>query len=193
MPLRHPTIARYSWRQSFDIMKILIIYATVTGTTEECVSILKKNLTAHDLTVCDIEKSNDFGAIDEYDTIIVGGPIRYGRIHKSVGKFLRENSEKLEKQRTAYFICAGFAERADDYFEDILTPMQRKNALCLSNFGGDLSIHKQKNWFMKLLVRFMRNDIRENGETDDIATTRVLPTVNPTEISKLSDIVSGRF
>ena len=51
---------------------------------------------------------------------------------------------------------------------------------------------KQKNFFMKLLVRSMRNEITENGETDDIATTRVLPTVNPTEISKLADIVTGR-
>ena len=107
-------------------------------------------------------------------------------------EFLVKNAEELEKQKTAYFLCAAFADRIDDYFEDFLTTAQRKKAVCLSNFGGDLSVDKQKNFFMKLLVRSMRNEITENGETDDIATTRVLPTVNPTEISKLADTVTGR-
>ena len=73
-----------------------------------------------------------------------------------------------------------------------LTFSGEKNAVCLSSFGGDLSIDRQKNLFMKLIVKSMRNEITENGETDDIATTRVLPTVNPTEIRKLADIITGR-
>ena len=173
-------------------MKILIIYASVTGTVEECVNILKNNMSGQSVTLCNIEKEAPNGELSDYDTVIVGGPVRHGRLHKSVLSFLRNNAEALEKLRAAYFLCAAYADRVDEYFESFLTPTQRKNAVCLSNFGGDLSVYKQKNFFMKLLVRSMRNDIIENGETDDIATTRVLPTVNPTEISKLADTVTGR-
>ena len=173
-------------------MKILVLYASVTKTTEECVNILKEKLSGQEVTLCDVGKNTFNGKLSDYDSVIVGGPVRYGKLHKAVREFLSKNAEELEKQKTAYFLCAAFADRIDDYFEDILTPTQRKNAVCLSNFGGDLSVYKQKNFFMKLLVRSMRNEITENGETDDIATTRVLPTVNPTEISKLADIVTGR-
>jgi menaquinone-dependent protoporphyrinogen oxidase len=173
-------------------MKILIIYASVTGTAEECVNILKNNLSGHDVTLCDLGKRSFDGDLTEYDSVVVGGPVRYGKLHKSVSSFIKENATALETIKTSYFLCAAFSDRIDDYFEIFLTPTQRKNSVCLSNFGGDLSVDKQKNFFMKLLVRSMRNEITENGETDDIATTRVLPTVNPTEISKLADIITGK-
>ncbi len=173
-------------------MDILVVYASLTGTTEECVNILKEKLSGQNVTLCNIGKKSFDKKLSDHDTIIVGGPIRYGKLHKSVREFLKENANDLADTKTAYFLCAAYADRIDDYFEDILTPTQRKNAVCLSNFGGDLAVDKQKNFFMKLLVRSMRNEISENGETDDIATTRVLPTVNPTEISKLADIVTGR-
>ena len=173
-------------------MKILIIYASVTGTTEACINILKEKLSGQEITVCDLAKDRVKTDLSSFDSVIVGGPVRYGKLHKAVAGFIKENSTALESIKTSYFLCAAFSDRIDDYFEDFLTPTQRKNAVCLSSFGGDLSIDKQKNFLMKLIVRSMRNEIAENGETDDIATTRVLPTVNPTEISKLADIVMGR-
>ena len=111
-------------------MKILIIYASVTGTSKKCVDILKNNLAGHSVTVRDLEGEKvSEESLSDYDTVIVGGPVRYGKLHKSVQRFIKEREDELSAHRTAYFLCAAYADRIDDYFEDFLTDRQRKNAV----------------------------------------------------------------
>ncbi len=173
-------------------MKIAIIYATKTGTTRECAQILKLRLTGQDVELFDLDSTSP-PSLDSFDTVIIGGPIRFGSIHKSVKRYMTDNAAALASKRTAYFVVCGYSDRFDEYCEDNFTAEQRRNALCLANFGGTLKLDRQKNLFMRLLVRFMRNDIIENGDSDDESAARILPEINPTEISKIADLVCGKF
>ncbi len=173
-------------------MKIAIIYAGKTGTTRECAEILKMRLSGQDVEIFDLD-TDTVPSLDGFDTVVIGGPVRFGKLHKRVQKYLSENSDTLAAHRTVYFVVCAYADRTDEYFEDFLTLEQRRSALFLTNFGGTLKLDRQKNIFMKLLVRSMRNDILENGDSDDEAMVRILPEINPSEISKVSDIICSRI
>ena len=173
-------------------MKIAIIYAGKTGTTRDCVEILKNKLSGQEVSVFDLDVDTPT-ELQRFDTVVIGGPVRFGKLHKSVRKYLAERSDELASLRVVYFVVCAYADRVDEYFEDFLTHEQRRSALWTANFGGTLKLDRQKNLFMKLLVRAMRNDIMENGDSDDESMVRILPEINPGEISKTADIICSRI
>lgn len=169
-------------------MKVLIIYSTVTGTALEAAELLKGKLTASSVELCNIEETTP--TLDGFDTVVVGGAIRFGRFSKKLRRFISENSRELAAKRTGYFVCCAFSDRVDDYFEDALTDEIRRNSIFLSYFGGTLKVERQKNIFVKLLVRSMRNEISEYGESDDESMTRIIPELLPSEINRAADTVN---
>lgn len=172
-------------------MRIAIIYASETGTTAECIQILREKIKNHEVNVFDVEKEQP-NSLADYDAIVVGGPVRYGKLQKAIRAYIRANADVLENKSTVYFVCCAYADRTDEYFEDNLTKKQLKNAVATVNFGGTLKTEKQKNPIMRMAVRRMRNEIIEAGESDDEYESRILPEINTTEISKTADIITGR-
>ena len=63
----------------------------------------------------------------------------------------------------------------------------RRTAVDCVYFGGELKPDKQKGFFKKRLVKMMRNDIINNGDSDDEIMIRILPEINPSEITKLAE------
>lgn len=174
-------------------MKILIVYSSTTGTTAECAEMLSEKLAPkHDVTRVNIE-SEAAPELSEYGMTVVGGSVRYGKFSKKMRKFLSDNREALEKGRTAYFLCCAYTERTDEYFEDMLTAEMRRNAVLTDCFGGTLKVERQKGFFMKLLVRAMRNEIIEHGESDDESATRILPEIVPTEINRAAERIMSKL
>lgn len=171
-------------------MKILIAYATKTGTTKECAELLASKLKGHDITFARADGS--VPSFSEFDTVVIGTPIRFGRAHKAVRRLLRERRDELAAAKCAYFVTCAYSDRVHEYFSDMLTKEQRGAACLMANFGGELRVDRQKNFIMKQVVRTMRNDIEENGDNDDESMARILPTINETEISKAADIIAGR-
>ncbi|MBE6600203.1 MAG: hypothetical protein E7640_03250 [Ruminococcaceae bacterium] len=166
-------------------MKILIAYAGRVGVTAECAEMLRLALGDRDVTVCDLSVSTP--KLGEYDTVVVGTSIYYGKPEKAVVKFIKEKASELESKHFAGYICAAFADRVDEYIEDTFPPRLRMAAVDISYFGGELKPDRQKNFLMRAIVRSMRNEIINNGDSDDESMVRILPEINPTEISKLSD------
>ena len=76
-----------------DNLKTLIIYASKTGTTEKCAKEINKQL--KDSTMVNILNQKD-EAIENYDLIVVGTPIRIGMIDKEI-KILSENIDRFIK------------------------------------------------------------------------------------------------
>ena len=70
-------------------MKILIAYAGRVGVTAECAELLKKGLDGRDVTLCDLKKEKP--DIGEYDAVVVGSAVYYGKAEKCATAFLREN------------------------------------------------------------------------------------------------------
>lgn len=169
-------------------MKILIAYASVTGTTTECVKLLRHFLQRRRPTIVDLTLATPDPS--EYDAIIVGGPIRHAKLHPTVAKYIRDNAEILKSKKTGYFIVCGFADEAEEQLERVFPKELRDSAYDVVSFGGTLDISKQKSWKDKLYVRFMRNTITDTGDGDAVEDgeyTRVLPTINPDTISRFAE------
>ena len=166
-------------------MKILIAYAGRVGVTAECAELLKKELGDRDVTIADLNSATP--KLGEYDTVIIGTAIYYGKPEKSVVKFIKDKANELENKKFAGYVCAAFADRFDEYVEDTFPSKLRRGAIDCVYFGGELKPEKQKNFLMRALVRSMRNEIVENGESDDESISRILPEINTSEIAKLAD------
>lgn len=168
-------------------MKILIAYASVTGTTTECVRLLKYFLQRRKPVVVDLTKETP--DLSEYDAVIVGGPVRHAKMHPAVAEFVRANAEVLKTKKTGYFIVCGFADEAEEQINKIFPRDLRDAAFDAVSFGGTLDVSKQTTWKDKLYVRFMRNTITDTGDGDAVEDgefTRVLPTINPDTISRFA-------
>jgi len=92
-------------------------------------------------------------ALDQYDTIIVGGSIHEGMIQRSVYKFCESNLELLLKKHVGLFVCcmdpdANEKELIERAFPDRLV----QHALASGFFGGELNI-KKMNLLQKIMTR----------------------------------------
>lgn len=166
-------------------MKILIAYAGRVGVTKECAELLKKELYGREVTLCDLKKENP--KLADFDVVVVGSAIYFGKSEKTVRSFLRANSKELAKKRFGGFVCCALSDMADKYIEETFSSELRRGAVDCVYFGGELKPDKQKNLLYKMLTRAMRNEIINNGDSDDESETRVLPEINPSEIVKFAD------
>ena len=141
-------------------MKILIVYASKTGTTEKCVGILGQNL--KDVTIINLTAIQNED-INKYDLIIIGSPIRMGMIHKKVKEFINKNTEILKNKKVAYFICCGFAENYQQYFEQNISKELLEKAITYDTFGGEMILEKQKG-FDKFIVKMVSKSIAQGRE-----------------------------
>jgi Flavodoxin len=113
-------------------MATLIIYATKTGATEQCIKILAEEIP--NCTVCDIQAEKP--SIDEFDHIIVGAGVRDGKIYKPVRDFIKKNHDQLLTKKVGYFICNEKPKETEDILERNIPADLKEAAVCLESFGG---------------------------------------------------------
>ncbi len=126
----------------------IIVFATKYGTTEKAASLIKDNLPG--AVVCDLRKNPD-PRLEEFDLVVIGGPIYAGKIHRAIKKFCRKNLEALLRKKTALFICCMYeGEKAEQQFRDAYTEKLRQSTSLSAIFGGELSLEK-----LNFLERFV--------------------------------------
>ena len=128
-------------------MKILIAYASKTGTTERCAGILGQRLKNTTIVNLFGQDAN----VEEYDLIIIGSSIRIGMLNSKVKKFMEKNKDALKTKKVAYYICCGFSDEYKEYFESNISKELLDAAIIFDTFGGELDITKQKG-FDKFVV-----------------------------------------
>ena len=166
-------------------MKILIAYAGRVGVTAECAELLKKALDGRDVTLCDLKTEKPH--IEEYDAVIVGSAVYYGRAEKCARRFVADHAEELKGKKLGFYICCAYADMFERYLNEAYTANLCRQAVECGYFGGELKPHKQKGFFAKLFAKSMRNDIINNGDSDDESMVRILPEINTSEISRFAD------
>ncbi len=91
------------------MIRTLIIYGTRKGTTETTAQVLAETLILkhkHNVELTNIKKIRKYKKrLDEFQNIIVGSSIVYGRWKPSVLNFLRKND--FHNQNVALFVTAG--------------------------------------------------------------------------------------
>lgn len=120
-------------------MKILIAFAGKSGTTEKCARLLAGRLPG--AVVADLTRETP--RVEAFDTVVVGGAIRAGRLHAKARKFLEQNAGVLQEKRTAFFLCCASAEQAPSYFRSNIPGKQLEHAVCYECFGGEMDSEKQ--------------------------------------------------
>ena len=94
-------------------MKILIAYASSTGTVEKCVNILAAKLPAAEIRNLAKNKLTPPDPTP-YDMVIVGGGIRGGVINSEVQVYLKNCAEILASKQFGVFICCGDDDKSMD-------------------------------------------------------------------------------
>jgi len=80
--------------------KILLTYSTVDGHTKTiCEKILSYSKTSQ-VDILPIDRSIN---IKDYDTVVIGASIRYGKYREEIFEFIKENEELLNSKDNAFF------------------------------------------------------------------------------------------
>ena len=131
-------------------MKVLIAYASKTGTTAKCAKILKALV--DDATLCDLTKERP--DLSQYNCVIVGGSIRMGALHKASKNFIIRNKETLMRKKCAFFTCNCFIGQTDAYMKKNIPEELLKKAIVTGSFGGEIPLEAQKG-FDKLIMKMV--------------------------------------
>ncbi|MFF2889303.1 flavodoxin domain-containing protein [Paenibacillus sp. NPDC057967] len=113
-------------------MAVLVIYATKTGATEQCIKVLGKEIP--NCTTCDIQTEKPI--IEDFDHIILGAGVRDGKIYKPIRDFIKKNHDALLQKRMGYFICNEKPKETEDIIERNIPADLKEAAVCIESFGG---------------------------------------------------------
>ncbi len=170
-------------------MKILIAYASKTGTVTECVGRLIKALHGLDVTAVDLEK--EVPQVADFDLIVAGSSVRFGRLLPAARKFLQANKDVLLTKTLCLFLCCGIAHEYE-YYREVVFPRELRDAADQSiYFGGRLSL-EGLTFFERLLVRHLRTSIAES-EIEDGEYTPSLPGILPENIDRMATLIRAKY
>ena len=80
----------------------LLIFSSVDGHTKKICNIIKSSLEDSVTTLIDLNEVSNIN-IEEYDQIIIGASIRYGKHRPELYKFIENNHHLLESKKSAFF------------------------------------------------------------------------------------------
>ena len=163
-------------------MKILIAYASKSGTARTCVERLTEQLRGMDVTVADLEKENPDP--EGYDTVVFGSSVYFGKLRSAAQKYLERFGEALTKKRLALFLCCGLTEEYEYYREKLFGRKLRDAAFLSLFFGGSLN-PDGRSFIDRLVLRSMRSMLLEEAiENSEYEIS--LPGILPENIDKLA-------
>ena len=168
-------------------MKILIGYYTKSGTTAKCAELLSKQFHNHETVVVDLSCAQP--ALQNYDTVLLGAPIRMGRMDKRFRHYLKANEVALGASRLGFFCCCGATELAPDVMKKNVPASLWERAIAADAFGGELNVKAQKNLVAKITVWMMRRAIKNRELDEDLCDSGALgyPEILPDHIARFAD------
>jgi menaquinone-dependent protoporphyrinogen oxidase len=134
-------------------MNILIAYATQYGCTEKCANMLSVNLkdNASLISVVDLGSKQKI-SLNDYDTVIIGGPITAGKINSKVKKFCAGNLQELLKKKIGLFICGASAEESQKELNDNFPLELLDVAAAKGYFGYEFNLEKM-NFAIRAIIK----------------------------------------
>ena len=165
-------------------MKVLIVYATKGGASKEAAEMLAARIGSRaEVSVFDIDDTPP--TPDKFDVAIIGGSIRFGKLNKSLKKYIKDNLNTLNSMPSSVFICCGISKDFDDY-RIMQLPKDLECSLGIQHFGGHLKPDRLKG-FDKFIVRIMRESIltQDPDKSEDDRTE--LPELLPDTIYALAE------
>ncbi len=137
-------------------MNVLIAYASYYGSTERCAYKIKEKLKY----VSSIVNVSYSGAtkLQDYDSVIIGSPIRIGRIHKALKKFLETNKTALAEKSIYLFLCGLDTSIPDGIMKDI--PDEIKDKIVFTSLLGGEIVKDSLSGFEKMGIEMMEKKLK---------------------------------
>jgi menaquinone-dependent protoporphyrinogen oxidase len=92
--------------------RILVAYATRSGSTAEIAQVIGKELTTAGFTA-NVAEIKTVSTLAGYTAVVIGGPLYMGSVDGAVGKFIGNNREHLQNLPVAAFVV-GLAPKNPD-------------------------------------------------------------------------------
>lgn len=150
-------------------MKILIAYASKTGTTEKCAKILSESLENSDL----FDLQNGIPELSSYELVILGGSIRAGMLHKAAKKYIKNNCTLLRTKKVAFFVCSSDAEKGKEFLKANIPAELYEKAICGDTFGGEMEIEKQTGLFKIIAKKVLEASLKKGIQPPHILPDRI--------------------
>lgn len=166
-------------------MRILVAYASKTGTAKKCAEQLTAKLENQQVNCVDLERESPDPA--NYDVVVLGSSVRFGKIRPALRRYLQKHGETLQKKPHGLFLCCGFGHDFEGYAKRQFHEGLRETAFAILNFGGFLKLEKPSLWERYYLYR-VRVAIRES-DFDDYEFTPALPGLLPENINRMASAV----
>lgn len=170
-------------------MKALIAYTSKTGTAAECAELLREELHGADVTLADLSVTRPDPR--DFDAVIVGGSIRYGKVPKALQSYLQEWQTELEDTLHGLFLCCGAGHGFEEYRDKVFSRRMTERAFAVLNFGGRLKL-KKAGLFERILLHTARSRIFEN-EMELGEYTPTLPDILPENISRMASALREAY
>ena len=167
------------------IMRVLIGYDSGKGTVKTSVERMIRPLKNLDITVVSLNEETPDP--NEYDIIVLGGSVRFGKLRSAVRNYLKANEDVLAQKDLALFFCCGLVEEQEYYAEKLFSKTLREKAFHLSFFGGSLN-PEGLSFFDKWMVKSMRASLLES-EIDNGNYVPNLPYILPENIDDMANAI----
>ncbi len=141
--------------------KTAIIYASHDGHTQTICQTIKAHLAKESITV-DVLNVDDCDAqtIHDYDVVIFGSAVRYGKHLRAIVKYLRAHTALLKSKQTAFFSVNLTARKANRNTPEMCSYIQKMLIKLdwqpdeLDVFAGKLN-YPSYNFFNKQIIRLI--------------------------------------
>jgi protoporphyrinogen oxidase (EC 1.3.3.4) len=151
-------------------VKVLILFSTRDGQTREIAASLASELKdqALDVDMVNMHRAETI-AWQDYDGVVIGASIRYGRFHSSLDNFVKKHQQAL-KQLPGAFYSVNLVARKPEKCSPQTNSYTRKFLLnspwqpdrC-AVFAGALRYPRYK-WYDRIMIRLIMK--MTGGETD---------------------------
>ncbi len=169
-------------------MKLLIAYATKTGTARDCAEMLGSHFEGHEVVLADLE--GEMPPLSDFDAVVIGSHVRAGRIHKRAKQFAAECEGNLGEKPLGLYLCCCFGDAAEDYFKKNYSQSLLERSVANLFFGGEIRMERQKG-IDKLIMKIAVSAIKSNNRDEDRETDIPLPAIVPENVRRMADAIKG--
>jgi menaquinone-dependent protoporphyrinogen IX oxidase len=91
--------------------KVLITYATISGSTEEIAQFVRNELAGQGWTV-DLRPCREVNDLTGYHAVVIGAPLYMFRLHKDAVRFIQRHQKRLAAMPVAVFAGGPYGPNA---------------------------------------------------------------------------------
>jgi menaquinone-dependent protoporphyrinogen oxidase len=132
--------------------KKIIIYTTKYGFVTKVATTLKAKL-GGEVELVNLMKAQA-PSLQDYDTVILGGSIYFGKVQKKLAAYVRDAMPELAGKKVGLFVCAGVPdpETKRKELEQAFPPELMKQAVCKDILGDEI-VYEKLSFLDKFITR----------------------------------------